>query len=68
MAYWSLIYKHFPDIFKRRAEQSRKLGVRLLKIKGERRFLDELIPSFSEKDNEEIECGPICLREYEHNE
>lgn len=43
--YWALIRKHFPDVFERRADQSRRFGkdgVRLTRIKGERIFIDEI--------------------------
>lgn len=40
--YWALIRKWFPDVFARRVEQSRKYGVRLTRIKGERIFIDEI--------------------------
>ena len=42
--YWNHIRKVFPDVFHTRAEQSRRLGVRLVRVKGERIFLDELDP------------------------
>lgn len=37
-----LIRKHFPEVFARRADQSRRFGSRLARIKGERVFLDEI--------------------------
>lgn len=40
--YWNHVRKHFPAIFWMRALQSRILGVRLVRYKGERIFLDEL--------------------------
>ena len=40
--YWSLVRKQFPDVFARRAEQSRRFGSRLVRIHNERCFLDEL--------------------------
>lgn len=59
-AYWQRVKLHFPETFARRADQSRRLGVRLVRINGERRFLDEMT---NEQDDwrEEIECGPVCL-------
>ncbi len=61
--YWSMIRKHFPDVFQRRCEQSRKLGVRLVEIKHhDRIFLDELpdreFPK--RKKKEMLSCGPEC--------
>jgi hypothetical protein len=40
--YWALVRKHFPEIFNRRAEQSRRFGSRLTRINGERAFIDEI--------------------------
>jgi hypothetical protein len=63
-AYWQRVARLFPDVFKRRCEQSREIGARLIRVKGERVFLDELqldIPS-NEPDGD-IECGPYCLQD-----
>lgn len=43
--YWALIRKWFPEVFARRADQSRRFGkngVRLTRIKGARIFIDEI--------------------------
>lgn len=40
--YWSLVRHHHPNVFDRRAALSRELGARLVRINGERSFLDEL--------------------------
>ncbi len=43
--YWALIRKWFPEVFARRADQSRRFGkngVRLTRIKGTRIFIDEI--------------------------
>ena len=40
--YWNLVRKTFPNIFQERVELSRKLGVKLVRVKGNRVFLDEL--------------------------
>lgn len=40
--YWAHQRKHFPVVFARRAEQSRRWGVRLTRIKGVRIFIDEI--------------------------
>ena len=40
--YWALVRLHFPEIFTRMALLSRELGVRLCRIDGERRFIDEI--------------------------
>jgi len=59
-AYWNRVRLHFPLIFKRRAEQSRALGVRLVKWKGKRWFLDELPPDVWDEEEEDLSCGPQC--------
>jgi hypothetical protein len=40
--YWALVRKRFPAEFERMAKLSRDLGVRLCRIKDERRFIDEI--------------------------
>jgi hypothetical protein len=59
-AYWNQIRAHFPEVFARRAEQSRRLGVRLVKVKGVRVFLDELASDSTEVIAENLSCGPQC--------
>ncbi|EHK8090897.1 hypothetical protein KCR89_004284 [Salmonella enterica subsp. enterica serovar Nigeria] len=61
--YWNLVRKCFPGVFAQRAEQSRRLGVRLVKVKGERIFLDELDPNAVGRKMQSFDCGVICLRE-----
>lgn len=61
--YWDKIRQHFPDVFKRRCEQSRKLGVKLVEISHHKRvFLDELPPGpFAKpRKKEQLSCGPEC--------
>lgn len=59
--YWARIRKYFPEVFARRAAQSRELGVRLARYKGQRIFLDELpIIKLERGGDGEIECGPFC--------
>lgn len=61
--YWDMIRKYFPDVFKRRCEQSRAIGCRLVEIHHhERIFLDELPPGpFKYRRKlEKISCGPEC--------
>ena len=36
--YWNLVRKEFPEIFKKREEQSSQIGVKLTRVKGERLF------------------------------
>lgn len=42
--YWNHLRREFPDVFRQRAEQSRRLGARLVRVNDERIFLDELDP------------------------
>lgn len=61
--YWDKVRTHFPDVFKRRCEQSRKLGVRLVEIHHhDRIFLDELPPGpfKAPRKKENLSCGPEC--------
>lgn len=43
--YWNHLRREFPEVFEARAEQSRRLGVRLVRVNNERIFLDELHPA-----------------------
>jgi len=57
--YWNLVRKHFPDVFERRAQQSRTIGARLARVKNVRVFLDELAPDlYAPQDT--VDCGPAC--------
>lgn len=59
--YWARTRKHFPEVFNRRAAQSRDIGARLVRIEGERVFLDEIPADFGDEGPDgEIECGPFC--------
>lgn len=59
-AYWNQIRRDFPEVFQRRAEQSRTLDVRLTRVEGERVFLDELPEDYLSGGMENISCGPDC--------
>lgn len=61
--YWRLIKHYWPKVFKRRAEQSREIGCRLIRIGGKRLFLDEMPdgpPSLLGVHDGAISCGPEC--------
>lgn len=61
--YWNHVRKMDPDVFDQRAKQSRELGARLVRVKGQRIFLDELDPLARGRDMktmEPIECGIFC--------
>ncbi len=62
--YWNRTRRLFPEVFERRARQSRLLGVRLALVgqvdgKNVRCFLDELPPDAGGPDDA-IDCGPAC--------
>ena len=60
-AYWARTRLYFPDVFARRAIQSRALGVRLARLNGERVFIDEIPDDFPVDGSDgDIECGPFC--------
>jgi phage terminase large subunit-like protein len=62
--YWNMVRRDFPDVFEQRAAQSRELGVRLTRFKGERVFLDELPEDYLPAEPlEDISCGPECAYE-----
>jgi len=58
--YWNLVRKYTPDVFTHRCIQSRQLGVKLVRLKGVRIFLDELPPNEKEVVKENLSCGPQC--------
>jgi PP-loop superfamily ATP-utilizing enzyme len=58
--YWNRVRVNFPETFKRRAEQSRRLGAKLVRLKGVRIFLDELPTEATEVVIEDLSCGPQC--------
>lgn len=59
-SYWNKVRQDFPEVFERRCDQSRRLNSRLVRINGERRFLDELQPDNAEVVDEDLSCGPQC--------
>ena len=61
VTYWNLVRQTSPEVFARRAEQSRRLGVRLVQLQGKRVFLDELPPdAVGRKLKSMPECGILC--------
>ena len=54
--------KHHPQVFEERAVLSRELGCRLVQVKGERIFLDELDPNTKGRPLKgmDFECGIFC--------
>ena len=58
--YWNMVRRDFPEVFERRVQQSRALGVRLTRYQGKRIFLDELPEGYMSGELENISCGPDC--------
>jgi len=57
--YWNRTRRLFPDVFDRRVQQSKMLGVKLVKLRGRRIALDQL-PADADGQDDDIECGPVC--------
>ena len=60
--YWNHVRKVHPIVFEERAAQSKEIGTRLVKVKGERIFLDELDPETKGRKLKDMdfECGIVC--------
>jgi len=60
--YWNHVRKVDPSVFLERAEQSKRLGVRLVRYKGKRIFLDDLPPDAKgyAMKSLDFECGIFC--------
>lgn len=64
--YWQLVRKQFPEVFKKRAEQSRRLGCRLVDLGAGNNprhiFLDELPEDKVGRKPKScyVECGIFC--------
>lgn len=61
--YWNHVRQDSPEVFASRAEQSRRLGARLVRHKGARIFLDELPADAKGRPMKSLimpECGVLC--------
>lgn len=61
--YWNHVRKVHPDVFSSRAEQSRRLGSKLVRVNNERIYLDELDPNAKGRPLASLqmpECGLFC--------
>ncbi len=60
--YWNHVRETFPETFQARAELSREIGARLVRVKGKRMFLDELPPDARGRSMKtmKVECGITC--------
>ena len=64
--YWNLVRRTFPDVFARRADQSRHLSCPLVRYKGKRIFLDELPANAKGRalPNHMPDCGIFCEEKF----
>jgi hypothetical protein len=58
--YWNHVRKKKPSVFASRSFLSRMLGVRLVRYKGKRIFLDELPEDAKGRKMKSYECGIFC--------
>ena len=60
--YWNHVRKIHPDVFQERAEQSERIGAKLVRVKGERILLKDLDPSAKGRPMKDMdfECGIFC--------
>ncbi|HUU88556.1 MAG TPA: hypothetical protein VMX17_12495 [Candidatus Glassbacteria bacterium] len=60
--YWNLVREKHPEVFKQRSEQSREIGCKLVRVKGERKYLDELLVTDTGRPLKDFsfECGSFC--------
>jgi len=65
--YWQKIRKHYPEVFKARAELSRIIKCRLVKYKGKRLFLDELPIDAVGRKSRRAECSIFCNNKMVNN-
>lgn len=60
--YWNHVRRQDPEVFQKRAEQSREIGCKLVRWKGKRMFLDELPEDAKGRKMKgmDFECGIFC--------
>lgn len=67
--YWALVRQQFPAQFERMAKLSRELDVRLCRLGGERRFIDEIPADHPTTNPIQPACDFLChIAEYEMDE
>lgn len=59
-SYWALVRQTHPEVFARRADQSRLFGSRLVRINDERHFLDELPVDWPTTNATAPRCDFLC--------
>lgn len=64
--YWNHVRSVHPDVFASRAEQSREVGAKLVRVKNKRIFLDELKETDTGAPMKDMnfECGIFCEENY----
>lgn len=61
--YWNHVREQHPETFEERADQSRRLGAKLVRVNNKRIFLDELDAAATGKplkSMKSVECGIFC--------
>jgi 3'-phosphoadenosine 5'-phosphosulfate sulfotransferase (PAPS reductase)/FAD synthetase len=58
--YWNHVRARHPEVFNQRAEQSKRLKCRLVRVKGKRIFLDELKTTDKGGKMKSHDCGIFC--------
>lgn len=61
--YWNHVRKMHPEVFADRASQSRHIGAKIVRYKGQRLFLDELPADAMGKSMKQLpsfDCGIFC--------
>lgn len=60
--YWNHVRVQHPEIFASRAEQSKRIGAKLVVVKGERMFLSDLDPDTKGRKMKDMdfECSIFC--------
>ncbi len=60
--YWNHVRRVHPEVFQSRAEQSRRIGAKLVKHKGQRIYLDELPADAKGRPlkSMDVDCSSFC--------
>ncbi len=70
-SYWNHVRKMHPEVFKERADQSRHIGAKLVRYKGQRIMLDELPANAIGRPLKQIpgfDCGIFCEEHRQAND
>lgn len=64
--YWNHVRDKHPEVFEQRAKQSREIGATLVRVKGKRKYLDELLATDKGHPlkNLDFECGIFCEEKF----